>query len=71
MIIACRSKVGSDFILTVNIVVMKKTEHIDCATQNKPSVSGSRKKTSKQSMKFVPLKGSPPIPAVKVYKWHC
>lgn len=27
-----------------------------------PSVCGSDKKTSKQSMKFVPLNGSPPIP---------
>jgi len=30
-----------------------------------PSVSGSFKNTSKQSMKFVPLKGSPPIPEIR------
>ena len=29
---------------------------------HKPLVSGSFKNTSRQSMKFVPLKGSPPIP---------
>ncbi len=31
-----------------------------------PSVSGSAKNTSRQSMKFVPLKGSPPIPTHRV-----
>ena len=32
-----------------------------------PSVSGSFRNTSKQSTKFVPLKGSPPIPASIYY----
>ena len=37
-----------------------------------PSVSGSFRNTSKQSIKFVPLKGSPPIPVVKIKKKdHC
>merc|ERR1712227_840403 len=32
-----------------------------------PLVSGSFKKTSRQSMKLVPLKGSPPIPTQRVW----
>lgn len=36
-----------------------------------PSVPGSFRKTSRQSIKSVPLKGSPPIPEkVKEYQQH-
>ena len=43
------------------IIHQKYTLYFNCLG-NLPSVSGSWRKTSRQSTKLVPLKGSPPIP---------